>query len=597
MQAYSYIRFSSLKQEKGDSIRRQVDGITAFCERQGWPIAEQIEDLGTSAWTGVHLTTGNLGKFAERVRSGEISLPAVLVVERLDRLSRQAPRKTLRWMEDLAELGLMIATVDGGRIYSNASLEANQIEVIEIIMRAELANKESTQKSERVLEAIGKNMRRAAAGGAKMSAKGPGWLQLSEDRMFWVEIENRVEIVREAYSLAAAGAGARLIAKSFNERGVPAWGPPRKDGKPGTWEISSIRLMLAQPSVEGDYVPGFANTSTASRTKFDEVIRGYFPRIVDADLVARARAAVEQRKIGPRTGGRHTAAVANLFTSIAFCRQCSGRMHLKSVSSLSGQRYLQCNRAARRGACSQRQMFAYGPLEGAVLDQVLHLALDDKLFARVDETGALSIALAEVEKEIADRQEKGNRLIGLAIQTDQNAQVVEQINDNTRALKGLRTQREKVAAQLAAARGAVSPEEHLERVRSLRGALDDTDKATRQASRLRVQSAMRAIGLRLECEVKPDGDRQTLMMLKTGFMAKIAQDGATLVGRLDLPALLSKGEGAEVTAKRLRDVTELLVAMKEGTIRADWATQEAEPALVEAVSTHLRRQRQHDGGV
>jgi len=597
VEAYSYIRFSSVKQEKGDSVRRQVDCISAFCERMGWPLVEQIEDLGTSAWTGHHLSAGNLGQFAERVRRGEIKMPAVLVVEKLDRLSRQAPRKTLRWMEDLVELGLSIATVDGGRVYSDASLQSNQIEVIEIIMRAELANKESTQKSERVLDAIGKNMRRAAAGGAKISARGPGWLRLSEDRMKWIVIEERAEIVRDIYERAAEGQGARWIAKALNEAGVEAFGPPRKDGRRRTWEISSVRLLLAQPSVEGTYVPGFSNTSR-SKTKFDEPIHDYYPRVVDADLVARARAAVEARKVGPRTGGRHTAAVANLFTSLAFCRACGNRMHLKSISNLSNTRYLQCHHAARRRGCEQKQMFNYDALEGAVLDQILHLALDDRHFAQPDETGALAVAVAEIEKEIEDAKLKGKRLISLALLTDDNAQVAAEIKENTKAQAALEVRRAEAQSKLDAARGAVSPEEHLTRVRDLRGALQDEDKATRQAARLRVQSAMRAVGLRLECEVKPGGDRETLMMLKSGFFCRIAQDG-TVIGAVDLPMLaaavvggVEPGDEAAATARTLTDVADLLLSRAAGRAPAeDWATEEADPALTARIATHLRRQR------
>ena len=174
MHAYAYIRFSTPKQEKGDSLRRQTDDVSGFCDRQGWTIVETIQDLGQSAWTGAHLSSGELGLFADRVRRGEIKMPAVLVVEKLDRLSRQEPRKTLRWLEDLCEKGLSIATVDGGRVYTDASLRADLMGTFEILMRAQLAHQESEQKSQRVLGAIGARMERAQATGQKITAKGAG---------------------------------------------------------------------------------------------------------------------------------------------------------------------------------------------------------------------------------------------------------------------------------------------------------------------------------------------------------------------------------------------------------------------------------------
>ena len=78
----------------------------------GWKVARIVEDLGKSAWKAEnHLTHGNLGRFAQEVRDGLVPAGTVLVVEKLDRLSRQEPRTTQRWMEDICEAGLKIATV------------------------------------------------------------------------------------------------------------------------------------------------------------------------------------------------------------------------------------------------------------------------------------------------------------------------------------------------------------------------------------------------------------------------------------------------------------------------------------------------------
>ena len=120
MRAVIYIRFSTPKQERGASRDRQLELCQQFCEQRGWPVDEVIEDLGRSAWTGAHLSAGELGLFANRVRDGGVGAGTVLVVEKLDRLSRQETRTTLRWMEDLCAVGLAIATEDtrlhGGRL-------------------------------------------------------------------------------------------------------------------------------------------------------------------------------------------------------------------------------------------------------------------------------------------------------------------------------------------------------------------------------------------------------------------------------------------------------------------------------------------------
>src|SRR6218665_2068906 len=142
MRAVIYIRYSTPKQERGASRDRQLELCQQFCEQRGWPVDEVIEDLGRSAWTGAHLSGGELGRFADRVRGGGMGADTVLVVEKLDRLSRQETRTTLRWMEDLCAVGLAIATVDSGKIYDDASLRADLMTVFEILMRAKLAHDE-----------------------------------------------------------------------------------------------------------------------------------------------------------------------------------------------------------------------------------------------------------------------------------------------------------------------------------------------------------------------------------------------------------------------------------------------------------------------
>lgn len=228
MEALIYIRFSTPKQERGASRERQLELCHEFCSRNGWPVREVIEDLGKSAWSGTHLSIGELGRLAERVRNGEIGRDAVLVVEKLDRLSRQETRLTLRWMEDICAAGLTIATVDGARIYDDASLKADLMSVFEILMRAKLAHDESQQKSERVLDRIGRNMERAPNTGQIITAKAPVWLIAKPDRSGFDIVEERVTLVRQIYDMAARGKGAGWIAKELNERGVPAWGKWRK---------------------------------------------------------------------------------------------------------------------------------------------------------------------------------------------------------------------------------------------------------------------------------------------------------------------------------------------------------------------------------
>jgi hypothetical protein len=58
--AYSYIRFSSPEQAKGDSLRRQTAKTADWCEQNGIQLdaSLSLRDLGVSAYRGKHRDDG-----------------------------------------------------------------------------------------------------------------------------------------------------------------------------------------------------------------------------------------------------------------------------------------------------------------------------------------------------------------------------------------------------------------------------------------------------------------------------------------------------------------------------------------------------------
>src|SRR5215207_3150924 len=88
--AYSYIRFSSPEQAKGDSLRRQTEAAAAWCERHGVTLDTSLtlHDLGTSAIRGAHRDNPDkhaLAAFLKAVEGGKVRKGSYLVVESLDR--------------------------------------------------------------------------------------------------------------------------------------------------------------------------------------------------------------------------------------------------------------------------------------------------------------------------------------------------------------------------------------------------------------------------------------------------------------------------------------------------------------------------------
>src|SRR4051794_7179131 len=92
--AYSYIRFSSPQQAEGDSLRRQHELRDAWLKRSGARLDTSLtlRDEGVSGFTGSHRTNPDrhaLAAFLDLVKKGRIPQGSFLVVESLDRLSRE----------------------------------------------------------------------------------------------------------------------------------------------------------------------------------------------------------------------------------------------------------------------------------------------------------------------------------------------------------------------------------------------------------------------------------------------------------------------------------------------------------------------------
>ena len=106
--AYSYTRFSTLEQAKGDSFRRQSEAVSQYVTRHGLELNNTltIHDVGISAFRGSNAESGALGKFLEAVDKGLIEGGSYLLVESLDRISRQTTRKAVRTLEEIVERGI-----------------------------------------------------------------------------------------------------------------------------------------------------------------------------------------------------------------------------------------------------------------------------------------------------------------------------------------------------------------------------------------------------------------------------------------------------------------------------------------------------------
>ena len=465
IQAIRYHRFSTKRQDRGSSIERQSEATQALCDAKGWTVIETLADLGQSAGKGDHLSVGNLGKLRKRIDAGLIASGTRLVVENLDRLSRQDYRTARRWIEDVTDRGIVVSVCNPALTLDAEAMSGSNIAAMfQHLLEANRATDESKRKSvfqKKNIERMNDLMRQ----GICPTPRVPSWLIGVKGQPLKINAE-RAALVNLIYEWSASGLGLQSICQRLNKDHAPWTVAGWKNGAT-QWRIGLVRDILRSPAVEGKYA-----IKGADRKPSGEIITGYYPRIVDADLVDKARAAIDRRA---GTGGPRSGEAMNYFTGLVTCAQCGG-----SVGRVANNRgaYLQC-RNSRYGTCTNRAGMPYNTLSGVVVDHLLHLALDDTHFAAVDAIAPLQARVSNEKSRIETLRTEEANLIQVLRQLPNSTAIVSELGRIEGEITTAQAALEKAEAELSAARGRVSPNEHLERVRTVRNSLDTDSEARR----------------------------------------------------------------------------------------------------------------------
>ncbi len=149
--AYSYLRFSTPEQERGDSFRRQTDAAQRYAEQNGLDLDDSLtlEDTGVSAFRGRNIQEGRLGAFIDAVNTGYVRPGSYLLVESLDRLSRDRIMPALSLFSSLMEKGITIVTLSDTKVYTKDSLNNIADLMLSLLVMAR-AHEESAMKSHRM---------------------------------------------------------------------------------------------------------------------------------------------------------------------------------------------------------------------------------------------------------------------------------------------------------------------------------------------------------------------------------------------------------------------------------------------------------------
>ncbi|MGK6325346.1 recombinase family protein [Sphingomonas sp. DT-51] len=381
VRAFSYQRFSSPSQADGDSLARQSSLAKAYADEHGLLLDDSLTycDLGVSGFRGQNATHGALACFLEAVRSERIAKGSVLLIESLDRLSRDNILRAQAILTDLIASGIQVVSLADRRLYSVESLTAEPLGLIYALIVFMRANEESSTKSLRARESWIR--RREAARSTVISTRVPDWLTVEGGRI--VPVPERADVLKRIFDMALNGIPAKQIAIMLNYGQLPRWQQADR-----AWTRATVQTLLSNPRVTGA-LPLFVSTydDGAERRVPTDVLAGYFPNIVDPAIFLSVQARVARWLQGGN------AAKSNAFANLLVCAGCGADVRFQIVGR-SGRPVLVCAAAQIAHNCSAPEIDyeAFQARAGAALCEWVN---EDLLWAGTNAMNALAAPIAE----------------------------------------------------------------------------------------------------------------------------------------------------------------------------------------------------------
>lgn len=504
--AYSYIRFSTPEQAQGDSLRRQIAKAEKWCAERGLTIDQSLRDEGISAHRGANTEVGSaLGDFLVLVKSGRVEVGSYLIVESLDRLSRETILEALPRFLGLLDAGIIIVTLIDGQIYSKDSVNKNPYQLFGSLAVMARAHEESVTKSVRVSDAWAEKKTLARTERKPLTPRCPKWLELVDGQ--FVERPERVALVRRIFRETIEGAGRREIVRRLNLEGVPTFkSEENRKRKPTGWHTSSVAKIIQSRAVLGEYQPHSGTHKARNRKPEGDPVPGFYPAIVDEETFWRAQAATQGRR--QRAAGRRGNTGGHILQGLARCHSCGDPMHIINKGAPpKGGIYLACSGNQRKTGCANSRRWRVDKLEPALLTALGFV--DAKAFTPLDNEAPLAAEkAAALRAQFDDAQTRQQRLLALFETGEEEAVARYQaIADEVKALKKSLKAAEAEASKLAADPGLVA---RLSDAATLSRQLESADAEQRRELRIRLAEVLRGLVQHVECTP----DLGAIMVLK-----------------------------------------------------------------------------------
>ena len=350
--AYAYVRYSSTVQSLGDAVDRQISPLKAFTLETGVEVVETIIDEGVSSFRGDNANKGKFKEVLARIERGVIRSGDYLVVESIDRITRQRVLDGVDLLQGILRSGVKIYTTTDLKCYSYEDPSKDFENLIMISLIAKRANEESEIKSKRRKSAWNKAKLAANTSSKKFNAHNPpyGYCYDAATEQFVVVKDEASEI--------------RMIFELLKTMGVSNATRKVNVSSKRKWTGRQVALMI-----ENKYPLGMLMSQKRDekgKKIFIEYIENYYPKIITQTAFNEAVASMRNRQ-DRKHYGNTTVGSTNIFRHVIKCADCGETMLFEKQTNQKGILYPYFNcftRKELKGQCDQRFRFdlAFGML-------------------------------------------------------------------------------------------------------------------------------------------------------------------------------------------------------------------------------------------
>ena len=347
--AISYIRMSTERQLQGHSLDRQLKATKDYCARNNLELVEELTDIGLSGYSGAHRTKGQLGVFFDAMRNNEIESNTVLIVESLDRLSRQDPLTAMSQFSEMLTYGIELHTLFDGQVYTKESVGSNMGLLFLSIGSMIRAYDESQTKSKRLSSVWSKKKKDPSK---IITSQVPHWVDVVKNvegkPINFKLYEPMAKVIRHIFHLSLNNnQGVYSIVRMLNEDGSMLQPRTNKRNKDKGWSESYVKSLFRNKAVYGAYQPH--KRVNGKRVPDGPLLLDYYPAVISEEEFYLNRAKIKDRII--RGTGRSGDGFPNLFRGLLVCHICGSSITYKDAKKDKGGPIIRCLKSMQNRGC------------------------------------------------------------------------------------------------------------------------------------------------------------------------------------------------------------------------------------------------------